>query len=460
MKQPLIFLAFVFCLGIISAEVIRINFLIIYPLGLIFLILSFLSLKKRLSFDILLSCLIFLLGFAFFVNHKALPRCHISRYVYYKSSEPYLIRGFVNSPPIIKNKRVSFIFRARQIQSGNLNYHCCGDILVNLKGNQGLSYGDELILKGDLRRPFRASGKIYPLLHVKTQNAVIRLDKNKGLALKRLAFWLKDKTEGILSTHTSNLGAGILDAMILGEKRNVPAFVYNSMMKSGTVHILVVSGFNVGIVAFILLLFLKLIRLPKKIRMLIAIPFLVLYCFVTGASTPVLRATIMAIFFLIGALARREADIYNSCGLAAVFILVISPQQLFDIGFQLSFASVLSIVYLYPKLKSLLHIETYKIQCLKFLLEGCLVSLSAWLGTAGFIAYYFKSFSPITVLANVFTVPLATFITLCGFSLILASLLAPACAPAFAYTIELAVMLLVKMNNLFIALPGACFRLS
>ena len=236
------------------------------------------------------------------------------------------------------------------------------------------------------------------------------------------------------------------------------------MMKAGTIHILVVSGFNVGIVSFIILLSLKIVRIPRRARLIIAIPCLIIYCLMTGASTPVVRATVMTIVLISGLLLKREADICNSLSLAALFILLPNPRQLFDIGFQLSFASVIAIAYLYPALRSRLILSTKggvypKIKLIRFLIEGCLVSFSAWIGTAGFIAYYFKTFSPITVVANLFIVPLATLITLCGFSLILTGLILPAFTQPFACASELLVALLIKVNFSLIKLPFAYFHL-
>jgi competence protein ComEC len=165
----------------------------------------------------------------------------------------------------------------------------------------------------------------------------------------------------------------------------------------------------------------------------------------------------MGVFFLIANIINREPDIYNSLSLAAIIILLISPRQLFNIGFQLSFASVISIVYLYPRTKTFLHIGYLKIRAVKAIAEGAAVSLSAWLGTCGFIAYYFRIVSPVTVLANLFVVPLATLITLCGICLVIAGLLLPPLAPYFASTAELAVTLLVKLNLFLSSLPGASF---
>ncbi|MFH1640910.1 MAG: ComEC/Rec2 family competence protein, partial [Candidatus Omnitrophota bacterium] len=331
----------------------------------------------------------------------------------------------------------------------------------------------EIILIGDLRRLFFFGGKnrknyrhylngrdINYIMSVETSNRVIDLNKNRGFALKRLALWLKVRIGEIISRRLSCLAAGILGAMVLGEKKSVPVFLYNSMIKSGTVHILVVSGFHVGLITYIILLFLKLIRIPRSMRFYIATFLLIIYCLMTGASTPAIRATLMAVIFMFAYFARREPDIYNSIAQAAIFILVFNTNQLFEIGFQLSFVSVISIIYLYPKIKSFLCPKAIPIKALRYMVDGCLVSFSAWLGTAGFIAYHFRMISPVAVLANIFIVPLASLITLCGFSLIAMELLFPQIGGFFAYSCEFIAMLLVVVNSLLIKIPGAYLNLA
>lgn len=221
-----------------------------------------------------------------------------------------------------------------------------------------------------------------------------------------------------------------------------------------------VSGFNVGIVSYIIALFLKLLRLPREIRISLTIVFLVIYCFATGASNPVVRATIMGVIFISAYLFKREPDVYNSLAIAALFILMHRPYQLFDAGFQLSFASVASIISIYPKMQEFLRAGSLKIRPLRYMLKAALVSLSAWLGTMGFIACYFRIFSPVTVLANLFIVPLAALITLCGLSLIFISFAIPALTPFFACVNELLAALLINANCLLIKLPVAYFALN
>jgi competence protein ComEC len=296
-------------------------------------------------------------------------------------------------------------------------------------------------------------------MRVDSGNMAVARELDRALSFTRFILSLKSKMLETINKYMPAIPASVLEAMVLGEKKNIPRIIYDSMVKTGTVHILVVSGFNVGIVIFIVTLFLKLIRIPPGPRFILAIPCLIIYCLLTGASTPVVRATVMGIFFLAAYFIKREPDIYNSLSLAALFILLISPNQLFNIGFQLSFASVISIVYLYPKLKKAFRLDALKNKFLKFLAEGSTVSLSAWLGTSGFIAYYFKIISPVTILANLFIVPLATLITLCGICLVFAGLIAPPVASYFASSSEFAVTLLIKLNLFLSSLPGASFTL-
>lgn len=470
MKRPASFFTLTFCLGIFAASKIHIFFLPAYFLSMLILVAAWVFLNKKLAFQYCLFSIVFLAGALSFENSKILSGRHIANQAYSGSGEYYTVRGVIDSEPLVKRARKSFVFSASQIEFDGSKSACCGKILVFFKGERNLFYGDELILGGKLYRPFNSKNSsqsyrdylrgqgIYLLMNARVAVSVNL--KNKGFPLKRLAFWLKSEMEKIIFRRVSGVAAGILDAMILGEKKNIPPLVNSSMVKSGTVHILVVSGFNVGIVAFIVILFLRLMRLSRKSRFYITVPCLIIYCLMTGAAPPVVRATVMSVVFLSAYMFKREPDIYNSCFLSALFILLINPRQLFNISFQLSFASVLSIIYLYPRIRAILGFESLKIKYLRPIVDGCLVSFSAWLGTMGFIACYFKVFSPVTVLANIIIVPMATLVTLCGFSLVFISLVCPPLAGFFATASESTVALLVSLNSLLIKLPGAYFQLS
>ncbi|MDP2940662.1 MAG: ComEC/Rec2 family competence protein [Candidatus Omnitrophota bacterium] len=473
MPYSLVWLAGCFSSGIWLEDIARIDFNALYLLAVLSFSLSVLFLRRRLGFYICLGCLVFFLGAAVLANSRGIPKDHIVRAMIYQGDKDCRLRGFICSQPELKRGETNFVLRVKEAQFGRLKRQCRGKVLVRVSGGADLRFSDELLLQGHLYRPYaRGRGRssyrdylsrqgIYCLMRIAVPALAVKSGREKGpgIAFKGFAFRMKAKMEGIIFKYLPTPSAGILDAMLLGERKAIPPLVNQAMMKSGTVHILVVSGFNTGMVILIVSACLKLMRLPRKSRPFLALPVLILYALMTGASTPVVRATVMATVFMFAYYFRRDAQIYNSCAAALIFILAAAPEQLFDIGAQLSFASVLSIVWLYPKLKMFFRADRAKTGWIGFLLDGCLVSLSAWLGTMGLVGYYFKIFVPVTVLANIFIVPLAAFITLCGFSLIFIAVVFPTAAPFFSVTAETAVLLLLKLNALLLKLPGAYFYL-
>lgn len=465
MNRALVNITVLFCLGIAA------GFCLCLPLSLLifcllsFLIVCFICIGRDFLFELFLALLVFTLGATALVNKRILPKNHISQQYFYQKEFPYIVRGRIASPPEQNLGSLSFEFSTEAIETAGSSRTCNGNILVRIKQQQALSYGQKLILKGTLYRPFRAQRygeylykrRIFLLMNVKNDRDIICLAKPKGVSLVRLAQHFKKKTENIFDRYCTRLTSSVLKAMVLGDKKDIPWHVADMMMKTGTVHILVVSGFNVGIVAFIIIILLKVLRIPRRARYSITIPLLIFYCFITGGSNPVVRATIMAVVFLLGHLLKRQPDIYSSLSIAALSILAFNPFQLFDIGFQLSFSSVIAIIWLKPRIESLF--EKYPPKPLRFLTDGLLVSVSAWVGTCGFIAYHFRTFSPVTVLANILVVPLATLVTLCGFSLIALNLLSSRIAVLFASTCNLAVFLMLKTCSLALKVPAAFIRL-
>jgi len=471
MNCPLVFLTVFYCLGIILANFLPADFWFVMAAGVIIFSAASLARAKNYIFAALLLFLALFLGVLNLKNSYRLPKCHISNFVYYKDNSLYSLTGSIDSQPVLDKDRLWFTFRTEEVQANKLKWRCCGEVLVKIDFPQELNYGENLTLFGNLTRPYNFNTKrqgykdylgrqgIYLIMRIKDPRQITRQPGNSGSKLIAASFWLCSKMEDLINHNFPDLPASILSAMILGQRRNIPWVVNDSMIKSGTVHILVVSGFNVGIVAFIINLLLKILRIPRKVRVILTIICLFAYCAITGASNPVIRATVMGVVFLSAYLLKSDPDIYNSLAGAALFILIINPRQLFDIGFQLSFISVLAIVYLYPKLKALTRLENYKNKVWKFICEGFLVSFSAWLGTLWIIAFNFGIIAPVTILANILIVPLATVITLCGFTLVLSGLIYPPLAGLFSAPTSTLIALLLEINAAVIRIPFAYFYL-
>lgn len=470
MRYPLVGLSIAFCLGIITAAYIKIPFLALCFVAFLFLILGIIFIKRNNKFTIFILCAAFFLGAALLRNSQILSNCHIAKIVPYKNESVTLV-GVIDNDPIYQDRNVSFVLNVEEVGIGDSWQKTCGKVLVKVFKKDVFFYGERLFLRGNLYRPFSFSKSkfdyrnylrhqgIYLILSIKKDSIIKQLDKNVGNPIKSFAFQMRHKMKAVIIKNLSPFSAGILSAIMLGERQNLPAYVRDILVKAGTVHIIAISGLHLGIVAFIIVLTLKIIKIPKKPRYILTILLLIVYCILTGARPSVVRAAVMATILLFGYFLEREVNIYNSLSLAALTILAINPWQLFEIGFQLSFLSVISVVWLSPKIKSLFPEKLNKIRWIRFLTSVFSVSFAAWFGLLPLIAYYFKIFSPITVLANMIVVPFMTIIVASGFSLVLIGMLVPSLAPIFAASNELFILILFKINSSLVAIPGAYFKL-
>lgn len=470
MRHPLAGLCIAFCLGIITAAYLKIPFPVFYLLTFLSLIFSILFLRHNAKIYIFIFCLSFFLGATVLKNSQILSNCHIAKLIPYKSGSVSLT-GVIDSDSTYQNRNVSFILKVERLKIDETWVKVCGKVLVRSVRRNDFSYGDRLLLGGRLYRPFsfpksgfnyrnylRGQG-IYLILSARKGGIVKHLDKNAGNPLKSFAFRIRQKMRDVIVKNLSPFSAGILNAIILGERQNLPVYVRDLLAKSGTIHIIAISGLHLGIVAYIILLTLKIIKIPRRPRYILAIFLLIIYCTLTGAKTPVMRATVMAAILLFGYFLKRENNIYNSLSVAALIILAVNPWQLFEVSFQLSFLSVISIIWLSPKIKSLFPEGLNKIPWIGFLISIFSVSSAAWLGLLPLVAYYFRIYSPIAILANMIIVPYMTIIVASGFSLALIGILIPCLASTFAASNELFILILFKINSLLIAIPGAYFKL-
>ena len=137
--------------------------------------------------------------------------------------------------------------------------------------------------------------------------------------------------------------AAVLDAMLIGDASSIGRDVRNDFQRSGTYHILVVSGFNVGILAFVVFWILRRLRLGDVAATVITLLLTAAYTYLTNAGAPVMRAALMLTIYLVTRALYRDRAALNSVSTAALALLIYDPESLFDPSFQLTFLSVLAI---------------------------------------------------------------------------------------------------------------------
>jgi competence protein ComEC len=300
------------------------------------------------------------------------------------------------------------------------------------------------------------------ILSVKKDGHVEVIETNRGNPFKARSLRIKSRLTGVLSQYLSKNEAAIMQAVLLGDRYNIPSHIRNLFQLCGVSHILAISGLHLGIVAFLVFLFLKMIPMPRRIRYVLVIVLLVFYAFLTGSRPSVVRAMIMVGVFLASFIIERESEIYNTLSLAALMILLINPLHLFDVGFQLSFASVFSIIYFCPKWMHGFSGWDLKSRpgFIRYLAQSFVVSLAAFTGVAGLIAYYFHIITPIAVLANLVVIPLTSAAIALGMGLLFVGVALPAAAPLFAACLKLLLNLTAAGTFLFAQVPGAYFQVG
>src|SRR5271157_3606391 len=135
--------------------------------------------------------------------------------------------------------------------------------------------------------------------------------------------------------------AALIDAMVIGEEAFIDRDTRVDFQRSGTYHVLVVSGMNVTILAFVVFWTLRRLRLGEVPTTLLTILCCVAYAFLTQVGAPVWRATLMCSIFLGTRLLYRDRCMVNALGAAALGLLVFDPRQLFTASFQMTFLCVL-----------------------------------------------------------------------------------------------------------------------
>lgn len=246
----------------------------------------------------------------------------------------------------------------------------------------------------------------------------------------------------------------VLGALTLGDTNYISNEVRNSFAASGAMHVLSVSGLHVGIIFIVLnFLFSPMNKKPalKPFKVLFLLLSLWFYAFITGLSPSVLRSASMFSFLVIGDNLNRRTNTYNTLAVSACLLLLINPSTLFNIGFQLSYLAVASIVFFQPKFSALI---TTKNKASKYFWDLITVSLAAQLGTTPISLLYFHQFPSYFLLSNIIVVPAAAIILYLGMAFFFVSFI-PGISHALAFLLKYATYLLNHSIQFIENLPGS-----
>ena len=363
-----------------------------------------------------------------------------------KNSE-YIIAKVIDSPKATP-RSIKLIVEIVVEISDSVRQNTTGKSILYLRKNaeaQSLKYGDILICRNHLKlvkkpmNPYEFDYGDYLKNKGIRYSSFLRetewkkMGESDEFSLKKGALIIRNK---ILKQFEEN-GLhedeyAVASSLILGYRDELSDDLMNAYRSAGVMHVLCVSGMHVGIIYLIisyLLGFLKRKKWGMVLRLFIILINVWGFAIITGLSPSVTRAAVMFTFVSIGQNIGRKINIYNTLAASAFITLIFSPYSLFEIGFLLSYAAVISIAALYKPIYSI-WVPYNKI--INFFWQIAAVSIAAQIGTSPFLVYFFHQFPNYFLISNLVVIMAITPI----FYLVLASLIFsfyPPVAQAFSF---------------------------
>ena len=196
-----------------------------------------------------------------------------------------------------------------------------------------------------------------------------------------------------------------IKALLLGQRQDISSDVYEAYKKAGAVHILAISGLHIGILLLILQFILKPLlyfRHGKFVSLVIILCVLWSFAVIAGLSPSVVRAVTMFSLFAIVKVLKRSSNSLNTLAVSAFILLLVRPGFCFDVGFQLSYSAVASIIIVKPILDSWWHLKN---KFFDWFLDLLKVSIAAQIGVLPLSLYYFHQFPGLFFITNMVVVP-------------------------------------------------------
>lgn len=479
-KTPMIRVLIPFLLGIISA--VQLGFLIPFPsilFPLFFVVLLCIAFfiqyrawyKYEWLFGVFMTSALFIAGYqCTWQNNETIDKCHYSHYVQSDSLSKCVIQ--IAETPLIKEKTVKLVTEVSSISVNGKSIHTNGHLLVYVQKDgaaEALKCGDKIAFVAKIEEPKAPSNPgefdYKRILFLKNIHFQTYLNNNSWECIDSTSITVNSFFSSIQKRlfrllDNDMLSANqkaVMGALVLGYTDDIDAEIIQSFSNTGLIHILSVSGMNVGLIYIVIELFFLLIPMLNRrrwVKGIAVITMLWLYALITGFSPSVVRAAMMFSFVVLGKTILRNGNIYNTLAGSAFLMLLFNPYLLFNIGFQLSYMAVIGIVCFQEELRLLTH-GRYKL--INGFWDIVTVTITAQLFTFPFCLFYFHQFPNYFLIANLLVIPVTTILIYLGIALMLVSPI-----PILSKIIALVINALLKFMFGFVSwvegLPHAVSR--
>ncbi len=453
-SKTFLFICLSFIFGISLGSYFSIQVWLLFLLAGLFISLIFLSGKNKKIKILFLLIVFLLLGFARIESVK-LNEAEILK-ISKLDSEKILVSGRIFEMPEIKNGKQKIIIGDIE-NTENINTNKIdGKIIIYAERYPEYDLGDIIYLQGKIKIPEDFKGFEY-------RNYL--LAKNIYYILYYPKIELKEKNERGLYNKISDYRkyannlikkifpqpqAGIVSAMTLAVKSDISDKVLEAFNKTGTRHIIAISGLHMTIVAVSLMYILLALGLNRNYAFYFSILGIIFFVTLVGFPPSATRAAVMGGLVLFAVKVGRLTNAGNAVIFAGVLMLLYNPNLLrYDTGFQLSFAAVFGIIYIFPRLDDLLKKYSNALNIKTIFL----ITISAQAAVLPIIINSFGSFSLLSVFANVLILPFVPIVMLGGFLLIIIGSVNLLTAQILSWPIWLILFYQIEVIKIFAGLP-------
>lgn len=344
--------------------------------------------------------------------------------------------GVISEEPDVRSDNIKYKVAGCQYELMGKSFVGTGNFLVVAKKYPAYQYGDKIVLTGKLQTPkssedfdyqkYLAKDDIYSIVYY-PEIKLAGSEQGSWFMAKLLA--VKNKFKESISRILSEPQGAFLGGLLLGEKRGLSPDLMTAFSRTGTTHIIALSGYNITIIAVALMALFNFFMVRRQISFWLSVGVIVLFVLATGAAASAVRAAVMGILVLLAQQVGRLYQIRNALVLAGAIMVYLNPRVLvWDLGFQLSFAATLGLIYILPILQRwFTPDEDKKVFMSGQIKEGAFIkllkpvklilatTLAAQIAVLPLLVINFGQLSLISPLANLLILPVIPLTMLVGF---------------------------------------------
>ncbi|MBN1375697.1 MAG: DNA internalization-related competence protein ComEC/Rec2 [Dehalococcoidia bacterium] len=416
--MPLLYISIAWLAGIFTGHLIALPLWVMASALLFFILSVFIKSRRRFLIGSGF-CLLALLGGA--VRYQSsIPPSDNTSLQFYNDKGTLQVEGMVSGSPETRKSSVVFRLSADSVTADNLSIAVSGNVLVNLPFYRQVRYGDVLRLTGKLETPpqfddfdyrnYLYNQGICSLIYYPRAEI---LETDRGIKPLAWIYSLRARLADSLAASLPGPHGPLAQAILLGIRQNLPPSMVQSFYTTGTTHLIAISGLNLTIILGMLLpLMVRLLGRKNQVYIWLSLAFIWLYTILTGLPPTVVRATIMGTVFLAAQILGRQRNATAAISFAAALMVAIDPRTLWDASFQLSFLSMLGLIFISPYLIRLISptadssgASSFVRMLISIIVTTFGTTLAAIIATWPIIALNFHTFSLVGAPATFFAMP-------------------------------------------------------